>query len=403
MTVYRFLLFLAMLFVVLAGSPGLAQIDGAANTSKEGSLLIWPAIQTGGGSETYIFVNNSSASDVLLKCYWEVKYKPADPAGQALYYNFAMWVPGSSPVVFRASDGASLDGQGVAAGIGDSERGVLKCWAVDDSMRRQISWNHLSGSAIIVQGDSMSSDSTASTASAWQYSAWRFAANVIASDGTFADGFWVGTVMGVSADSFNTLALKASPTTVVDPTGCTSPYAASYCSLSNAAYDACPKYVSFNFLSEPSGMTKTDGYAFNNLAVVSCQTGYTETALSTMTELAYTIWNGNSVAYSGLRKCTNCFSTTDLGSLSVLRVPKPFQKKYLKTPVGHFRVEGMEDAACGADTVYTPVLGAMSSKLVDTGAFIGMNGSTSGKETSSYGYISWVPTGAYYQMKARRR
>ena len=400
---YRFILFITILLVIMASSPGLAQINGSADTSKEGSLLIWPAVQTNNGNETYITINNSSPNDVVVKCYWEVKNNPADPTSQALSYDFAMRLSGLSPVVFRASDGSSLDDLGVAAGMGTSERGALKCWAVDETMRRQISWNHLSGFAIIVQGDSTLSDSPVSTTSAWQYSAWRFAANVIDSSGSFADGFWVGEVTDVAGGT-NQMNLKASPTTVVSTANCPGPaYSAAGCSLPSAAYDACPKYMTFEFLAEPSGAAKTDGYAFNNLALVPCKTDLTETTVNTKTQLAYTIWNENSVMYSGLYKCANCAYTTDLGSLSVLRNQKLFQKKNLKTPSGHFRVEGSAGNYCGAAAVSTPLLGVMSSKLVGSDDFVAMAGTANGKETSDYGYILWTPTGPYYQMKARRR
>jgi hypothetical protein len=72
---------------------------------------------------------------------------------QTLVSDFTMLIPGNSPVSFRASDGSSLDDRGVAVGMGSSEEGVLRCWAVDPTGRKQIAWNHLSGSAIIVNSD----------------------------------------------------------------------------------------------------------------------------------------------------------------------------------------------------------------------------------------------------------
>jgi len=399
---YKFLLFVMTLLVIMASSPGLAQITGRADASKEGSLLIWPTVQTDSGKETYIFINNSSPDDVFVKCYWEVKDIPADPTSQGLLFNFAMQLFGSSPIIFRASDGSSLDDLGVAAGMGYSEKGALKCWAVDDTLRKQISWNHLSGFAIIVQGDNtLPAGTETATTSAWQYSAWRFAANVIDSSGAFADGFWAGPVVD-AGEAVNTMNLKASPTTVVDPANCDRPYNESGCYLPNAAYDSCPKYVTFDFLAEPSGEKKTDGYAFNNLAIVPCKADLTGMTLNTKTQLVYTIWNEKGVQYSGLYQCANCAYTADLGSLSVLRNQKLFQMKILRTPSGHFRVAGEGSSVCGADAVSTPLLGVMSSKLVGSNDIVAVSGTASGKETSDYGYISWVPTGAYYQSMRLR-
>jgi hypothetical protein len=401
---YKLIIFVVTLLMIIAISPSLAQISGSADTSKEGSLLIWPTIQTDGGNETYIIINNSSPKDVFVKCFWEVKDIPTDPTSRGLFYDFAIQLAAFSPVIFRASDGSSLDDIGVAAGMGYSEKGALKCWAVDETLRKQISWNHLSGFAIIVQGDNtLPAGTETPTTSAWQYSAWRFAANVIDSSGVFADGFWVGQVADV-AGTTNKMNLKASPTTVVSPANCHGPaYAEAGCSLPNAVYDACPKYITFDFLAEPSGATKTDGYAFNNLAIVPCKTDLTDMTLNTKTQLVYTIWNENGVEYLGLYQCANCVYTSNLGSLSVLRNQRLFQNKNLRTPSGHFRVEGEAGSVCTADAVSTPLLGVMSSKIVGSKDFVAMTGSTGGKETADYGYISWIPTGLYYNMMMLRR
>ena len=278
MKYFKLTILATVLCAVLAASPALAQINGAADTSKEGSLLIWPMVRTDSGYETYIFINNNSASDVNLKCFWEVRDNPSDPASTGLFYDFTFKLPAMSPIVFRASDGSSLGDLAGTAGMGNSDRGALKCWAVERTVRRQISWNHLSGFAIVVQGDGMLPEGGTPTTSAWQYSAWRFAANVIAGDGTFADWFTIGWTFD-GGDDYNQLALKASPTTVVTPASCPAPYTADYCYLSNAAYDACPKYLSFDFLAEPNGAAKTGGYAVNTLAVVPCKADLTGSTL----------------------------------------------------------------------------------------------------------------------------
>ncbi len=203
--------------MVMVSSSGLAQINGRADTSKEGSLLIWPKIQTNDGNETYILLTNNSPNDVQVQCFWEIKDVPGNPVSQCLRAPFVIHLSGSTPIVFRAGDGAGLDGRGVAAPMGAGEEGALKCWAVDPTAGKQISWNHLTGFAIIVNSDVTAPDVIISPSSAWEYSAWRFAANVIYSSGKFADGFWVGPVRRVGDENAttNVLTLKASPTTVV--------------------------------------------------------------------------------------------------------------------------------------------------------------------------------------------
>jgi hypothetical protein len=394
--------FVMAFLLLVASSHGLAQIDGAANTSKEGTLLIWPQVQTNDGNETYIIINNNSPNDVHVKCFWEIKDVPSKPTSQGLLAQFTIHMTGNTPVFFRASDGSGLDDRAVAEGMGYGEQGALRCWAVDPSDRRQISWNHLSGDAMIVNLDATVQNVAKHPTSAWQYSAWRFAANIIASDGTFADGFWVGKVMGVSADDNNTMALKASPTTVVDPSYCTGPdYVNANCSLPNAAYDACPKYITFDFLAEPSGPTKTDGYAFNNLALVPCKADLTSSATNLSNKVLYTIWNENEVKYIGLYQCANAAFKRSLGTLSVPRNQKYFQMRFLHTSSGRMRVEAVSSTTCGSASVHTPILGVLSSRLVGSTDLVGTNASTAGKETSDWGYIWWSPTGDYYQMPRR--
>ena len=292
---HKLLIFVITMVVIMVSSVGMAQISGSADTAKEGSLLIWPTVRTDNGNETYIVMNNNASNAVYLKCFWEIKETPGNSASQCVLSNFVIQLFPYSPITFRASDGTRLDQQGVAVGMGSSKKGALKCWAVDETRRKQISWNHLSGFAIIVKGDNTLPAGATPTTSAWEYSAWRFAANVIDSSGQFADGFWVGPVVDVGGAAANKLNLKASPTTVVSTSNCPAPYTASGCSLTNAAYDACPKYLEFNFLAEPSGVNNTDGYAFSNLALVPCKSDLTGVNLNTRTKAAYTILNENNV------------------------------------------------------------------------------------------------------------
>jgi hypothetical protein len=402
---------LVMSFLVLTlATSGLAQVTGLADTSKEGSLLIWPKIQTSDRYETFVIITNSSPNPVDVKCFYEIKDVESNPASQCLLAQFDLHLYGHNPLVFRASDGSTLDGRPVAGGIGVGEVGALKCWAIDITERRQISWNHLSGFAVIEERLSWEYTSKkygtvkvpGDAVSAWQYSAWRFAANVIDSSGKFADGFWVGQVADIDGATSNSMNLKASPTTVVDPDNCPGPdYSAASCSLPNAAYDACPKYLTFDFLAEPSGSTKADGFALNDLALVPCKADLSDTPADLKTRVKYTIWNENEVKFVALTQCTDCSFHTGLGSLAVPRNQKLFQLQFLRTSSGRFRVEAVASSKCGADSVSTPLIGVLSSKLVTTTDMVGTNGSTNGKETSDFGYIKWAPTGEYYQKPRR--
>jgi hypothetical protein len=380
-----------------------AQISGLADTSKEGSLLIWPKIQTNDGYETFVVITNSGPGAVDVKCFYEIKDVESNPASSCLLAQFDLHLYRHQPLVFKASDGLTLEDVSVAGGIGTGEVGALKCWAIDITENRQISWNHLSGFAVVATSYGPAGWWTKKgPPSAWQYSAWRFAANVISSSGEFADGFWVGPVAGVGDATHNSLNLKASPTTVVDPANCPGPdYSDPDCYLPNAAYDACPKYLTFDFLAEPSGSNKLDGYAVNDLALVPCKADLSDTPSDLKTRVKYTIWNENEVKFVALTHCADCSFHTALGGLAVPRNQKLFQMRYLHTPSGRFRVEAVANSKCGADAVATPLLGVLSSKLVNTTDVVGTNGSSNGKETSDYGLIRWEPTGGYYQKPRR--
>jgi hypothetical protein len=392
--------------VVMASSYGLAQISGAANTSKEGSLLIWPKIQTNDGNETYIMLTNNSPNEVQVQCFWEIKDVPGNPVSQCLQAPFVMHLSGNTPIVFRASDGAGLDGRAVAAPMDRAEKGVLKCWAVDPTASKQISWNHLGGFAVIVNSDATAPDVTTSPTSAWEYSAWRFAANVTDFSGVFVDGFWVGPVTAAGYDA-NVLNLKASPTTTAIQANCPGPtYSASGCNQPNAAYDACPKYLTFDFLAEPSGPTKTDGTDFNNLALVPCKDDLTCTddctAANPSTKINYTVWNENEVKYIGIYQCASCAYESYFAKLKRQRNVNYFMKKYLNTPSGRVRVQGLASCKCGEDSISTPLIGVLSAHYRTVSDISGTTGTTSGKETSDYGYIKYVPEDTEYYQKPKR-
>lgn len=465
--------FVMAFLTLVASSSGFAAetvpmtaYTGAADTTKEGSLLVWPLVQTNGGNETYIVIMNSLGGDendtdqnVHIKCYWE--YRPfsgvSDTACGLMDTAFTM--SENNPLVIKASDGTGLDGRGIMVGIGEDMKGALKCWAVDSSDRNQISWNHLSGYAYIVDTDD--------NKSAWQYSAWRFAANILDindtdNETTYVDGFWVGKTDDVPGSQFNYMRLKGAaqvvtavgnatpacpagtrgikfkttfptgqPDTVysyrcvaeVDPNGCAQPYEDNNtCYVKTGVYDGCPKYLTFDFLAEPSSLG-TDGYAYNQLALLPCKEDLRydgEDALGEIdfvTRLSFSIWNQNEVKYTGTQYCAHCNGSNltgragsyerylgDIytGSLNF------FQAKTLHTPSGRFRVEGLSagtSGICGAGGAKpTPLIGVMASRIVNIDMkspdIVGTTPSMSAPEMgTNFGWIKWDPAGAVERKK----
>lgn len=457
---------------LVASLSGYAQtiFNASADTSKEGSLLIWPLVQTNDGNETYIVIMNSGLAadgndtdqNINIKCYWE--YRPYDSEGGTYcgMMDTAFVMSANNPLVIKASSGTGLeDGRGIMSGIGEGVKGSLKCWAVESSDRNQIAWNHLSGSAYIVTDDNRT---------AWQYNAWRFAANILnKNDGdnetSYVDGFWVGKTEDATG-AFNAMLLKGAVAVVtanvgvtpvcpavpvkwagyytfraipfkrtfptnpaipveisyycvpqVNPDNCT--LADSYynegCYIKDGIYDACPKYLTFDFLAEPSSVG-TDGYAYNHLTLLPCREdlrydGDEATAgFDFVTRLSFSVWNENEVKYTGMQYCAHCDGSgltghlggyeSYLGNLKVGGL-NFFQQKYLHTPSGRFRVEGKsatETGICGSGGAKpTALIGVMSSRLVNMGMasrdIVGTTPSISAPETAiNMGYIRWDPS-----------
>ena len=206
------LVILVMVFsIAILSSWCLAQ--PVTNTSKEGSLLIWPKIITSDTTDTFIMINNSYPSSVNVKCYWEYKNTetgtPPYFRNGCVNYDFQFKLTANQPAVFSAKTGMHMWDESVQksppiAAFGWPGEGILKCWAVDADAQNQISWNYLKGEAFVM-------DYTAG--SVWEYNAWRFAANP-------ARGAAVGTGGRIELSG------------------------------TNGGYDACPSYLVFDFLAD---------------------------------------------------------------------------------------------------------------------------------------------------------
>ncbi len=125
-----------VLMTLMASLSCFADVTGVADTSKEGSLLVWPLIQTNGDNETYIVITNSTAGSnisddtdmmVNIKCYWEARAFPYDHSGDYCPLNDMIFqLSLKNPLIFKASDGTNLDGVGFVPGIGKDMKGMLK-------------------------------------------------------------------------------------------------------------------------------------------------------------------------------------------------------------------------------------------------------------------------------------
>ncbi len=327
------------------------------DTTKQGSLLIWPKIITTGTQDTYIAIYNSYSSAVNVKCYWEYKDLNPDPVtgttrNGCVNTDFQFRLTSGQPAVFKASTGEHLWDVSYAksppiAPFEQGNEGILKCWAVDAEAQNQISWNSLKGEAIIVDF---------ANGSAWEYNAYRFAANV-------PRGNPVGTG--------GTLLLNGGYQDAV-------------------GYDACPSYLVIDFPAE-SATSQSD------LTLIPCiQDLKQDGAGSTKTKATFTIWNYNEIKFTGLHQCFSCFIEASLDSF---RIPqdtgkiKPFNINRLHTSAARMRVQGLASNNYCPGSKESPLLGLLDTKITLDGITYqdkgGTHASTAGKYVKGPVYIKW--------------
>jgi hypothetical protein len=398
--------------VFMASSYGFAQttngVTGIADTTKEGSLLIWPLIDTHDPYDTYIMIANSGPvagkysikdKEVNIKCYWEVKGDPGDPLSTCYLSDFVISLSTYASVIFKASNGEGLDGRGIASGIGYDQTGTLKCFAIDGNDTAQISWNHLSGYAIIKDGEDVST-------TALQYPAWRFAANLVfTKTGLFVDSYSVGKIAtdpdnatsnygelrlaGCNQLRANDLCpagmkpftIKAGKTMCVMAVNqqCNKPACLSNANSRKAVYDACAQYLIFDFLAEPSSPTADDGWALNYLSLTPCKEDLRNGATyDFLTRLQFSIWNENEVKFTGTYDCSNCDYGRSLSSIATSGGISFFKAANLHTAAGRFRVQALANQYGPCSTVKisddltlkseaTPLVGVMTTTLIYPG------------------------------------
>lgn len=300
-----------------------AQTDRTVtNTSKKGSLLVWPLIR-GGTADTMINLSNDYYESVKVKCVYRF---PSSCART----EWTFTLQPNQPVSWMASTGKGPDGKAVPhTGVQPSPLAPrtlaeLKCWAVDSAGTQQIAWNWLSGSAVVGEADDRH----------WEYSAWRFAVN--------------SATTGVAAGLPGEMLLTGD----------------------SGNYDACPTGLLFNFLRQTrkaSGVFPA-GTVDNRLALVPCRerlAGNLDTIV--YTKLVRRTETGKTLSTASV--CVGCDDTATQWFYQSLAGPKvhlvagaenPFT--HMSTRSGTIYVHGRKQAAC-AGSVGSPLLGVMSMRL----------------------------------------
>jgi len=303
------------------------------DTSKKGSLLIWPLIKAGPG-DTIVMLGNDYYEKVKVTCTYRSSFPFQDTT-----WSFNL-IPNQT-ISWLASTGKGPDGKSIpqtggdAPPLGSGKSAELRCWAVDSGGTQQIAWNWLTGEAIVKEEKDQS----------WGYSAWRFAVN---SSTTGAAAGTPGRIL-LTGDSGN--------------------------------YDACLTGLMFNFVKQtPSTSVKLfpKGTVNNVLTLIPCMEDYvTNTAPTVFTDLltydeAQNSVSGASVCVGSDVFATQWFSESLISSKLVLApdVANPFVN--LATPGGSVYIHGKQDDRCtGSSGV--PLIGVMSMQFMSgTGPVAGV-------------------------------
>lgn len=134
----------AISFALTVGSP-----------YKTGSVMVFPFVDVSESTDTVITITNSFYYEVDVVCQYR---SVSDEVGGAVFS-----VGARDTIWFSLGTGKGS----MPSPLYVADKGEIKCWAVDASGTRQISWNYLQGFAQITDDEGGN----------WGYSSWNFAAN----------------------------------------------------------------------------------------------------------------------------------------------------------------------------------------------------------------------------------
>lgn len=271
--VFVFVLVLAF----FAGMTGLVSAaQNVANTSQKGSLLVFPKIDVSGDRDTIVMISNDYTSAVDVQCYWMDQYQN--------WEDFSFKLTKKQPVWFSAKSGIGNVGVPPFGSFG--EVGELKCWAVNAAQGEQISFNHLWGTAKVIDFRGAFRDGIDIKSLNWfdgwayEYNSWNFTAR--------------GVALGQPVGTAGELVLSGA----------------------DGAYDGCPQYLLFNIASVGAKWGYPDywddGYFFfknknTDLTIALCQEDLRQDRDPNYTKLKMTLWNGYEVKYTGAWACAKCW------------------------------------------------------------------------------------------------
>jgi len=319
------------LAVVLTFMGGVAHAaPNVTNPTQKGSLLVFPDIRVDGAWNTIIRIENDGSQDVDILCYWM--------DGNKHRVDFILPVTINQPVWFDAKNGQGSPGgnlfpTGGANGFdnpflitppatteetdtgGPHLRGLLACWAVDNTATNQVKWNHLSGTATVYDGRA-----------AYEYNAYAF----YVPSGT--DLGPVGTP-GV---------LK----------------------LNGLEYDACPQYQIAQFATGVTAQSR-------RVAMVSCKLFLNQDWIPVYTKYVFDAWNADDVKLTGSFRCADSWHESPSGTDPTLSTGIRYRVQGVQSTQCY--VDGVQVA-----TEEVGVIAVQSMELVGKG-YVGSTLTSAGK------------------------
>ncbi len=292
---------------ILLFASGAPAAPNVVNTTQKGSLVIFPEIDTSGERNTIIRLTNDNTQAINVMCYYgeftdDPLVKPT--------LDFMFKLKKNQPAHWEAKDGNGTipvpDFPNTTTGTGQ-----LLCWAVTKGGGTQVKWNHLSGTATVID----TSDETAYTYNAYQ---------------SYARGVknkqQVGTTPG-------TLELNGT--------------------AGDGAYDQCGRYVIGHFSPKAAVIslpgTARVGIVGNFLSVSSCTQDLSPVGLANPMPqtITFDVWNEDNLKVSGARESADSWWRMVLGNTApnyseIDMASDIFTFGQLQTNSAHFRAESEE-------------------------------------------------------------
>jgi hypothetical protein len=327
---------IAVAIAIGALSTSAFAVSPYGNATQKGSLLIFPKVN----NSTFIQITNDFSGDVQLKCYYQTNEGPNGifpAASSPSPYTKKHRTDFQFPITKNQTVWWWANGEGGGLGVpnlfpmADGYTGVgadLKCWAVNATGDREIHFNHLVGTATVVDGGS-----------AYTYNAYHFQA--------------------------------VTPSNASENTNTPLPSAGTL-NLDGAEYDLCSRQVIGNI----NAVTAAFGPSAYSAQVdlIQCNQDLRETYTPPVTKYVFEFWSENEIRFTGTEVCGDSWVEIDLWNLPHAR------RTNLKTDKAYFRGTGVGQVCPNAKDV--GLMGILAQRI-GNGALVGSTlngrGSIAGK------------------------